>query len=148
MIEGAIVFDESLICLHNYQAYLEGSLHRISQLLPKHSPTQVGFIAFTTHHLWQLFSGEVEGKLHIAVHAHMWYIRVHRTFITREYTEDCKDVIQRPKKGNMDLHAACLVNSSQGNNAGGYSDYTTQSIKTLALNVIQVLDSRNYFQSC
>ena len=47
----------------------------------------------------------------------------------------------------MDLHAACLVNSSQGKDAGVYSELTTHFINTMALDVIQVLDSRNYFPS-
>ena len=42
----------------------------------------------------------------------------------------------------LDPHTACVVNHYQGKVMEFYSEYK------LALDVIQVLDSRNYFQCC
>ena len=49
----------------------------------------------------------------------------------------------------MDLRTACLVNCSLGKDAGGLFrlSYSIHQ-HTLTLDVIQVLDSRNYFQYC
>ena len=119
-------------------------------------------------------SGEADGKLCIAecgIYTYIYvYICVCCTFITRRlhgrfYGLDLKkgntclgkpdiDTLDssrvkktaadsKAKGKKPDLHAACLVNSCQGKDAG----VTTQFINTLALDVIQVLDSRNYFQS-
>ena len=52
------------------------------------------------------------------------------------------------KGKNLDSHATYMVNSRQGKIAGVYSDYTTQFINTLALDMIHVLDNRSYFLSC
>ena len=89
---------------------------------------------------------EVDGKLHIDSHAHMWYIYV-PTFITRRVESAQKILrnrlkkgndglgrptigtldlsmmkkslpIQRSKESNIGLHVACLVNSCQGKDAG------------------------------
>ena len=54
----------------------------------------------------------------------------------------------KKQKKTKDLHAACLVNSCQGKDAGVLFSLNYQFINTLALDVIQVLDSRNYFLSC
>ena len=56
--------------------------------------------------------------------------------------------IQRPEERSLDLLATWLVNICQGKDAGALFSLTTQLIHTLALDVIQVLYSMNYFQSC
>ena len=48
----------------------------------------------------------------------------------------------------MDLHAASLANSCQGKDAGVLFRLNYSFINTLALDVMQVLGSSNYFQSC
>ena len=54
----------------------------------------------------------------------------------------------KAKGKKPDLHEVSSVNCCQGKYAGILFRLTTQFINTLAFDVIQVLDSRNYFQSC
>ena len=53
------------------------------------------------------------------------------------------------KERVLDLHVSCVVNSCQEMIAGFlfWLNYSLRP-RALALDVIQVLDGRNYFQSC
>ena len=54
--------------------------------------------------------------------------------------------ILRPKERNKDLYAACLVNSWQGKDAGVLFRLNYSIHQHTGIDVIKVLDGRNYFQ--